>query len=658
MNPRRTLLLLILLLLGMPAILAQPWIRSYTNHWGTEGRVERLANGDALVHAERGHRLARITPLGNVVWDRSYGMAIHRVVEQASGALVAMGVVPHATLPETGQPAILRLDAQGQPTGPFTVIGVDVQGHDWFDMAMVPGGGIVISTHNGSGAGSVHAFDVNGAHLWSRNGNGRTPSRIACASDGSIYGVYGPLIMKWSATGDFIWRKSLSLAGGSLVLWEILITADIPVVLARRGASGQPSGPALLMFTADGQLSNAVTWDLAQFEHGMSYTGFSATPGGAIAIAASFTSNIPYVQRGALITTYIDPTIANTRCEEVDLGIATLNDVAASDGSGCYITGYSPSNGTQGGSLLMRTNSSWQMGDCSTNLGSLINNLITPVVATSTGQLPLALSPVMTTRPVTATTETTEVFPVCGAGDRSAVRLRMMLGGPYDSVTGLMSDGLRANALVPLAQPYTALGYTQVGAIGGTTTEARLAVGGPQAVVDWVFVELLAPDGNVVSTRTALLRRNGTVTMPHGSATIVFHVPAGNYHVRVRHRNHLAAITAAPIALGTNPLLDLTTAPTYGTEAQQNLGGVAMLWAGDVNGDGEVRYVGQNNDRDPILVAIGGSTPTNTVSAWYTGTDVNMDGVVKYVGDYNDRDIILQVIGGSVPTAVRAAQGF
>ncbi|MBK6832596.1 MAG: hypothetical protein IPG92_18515 [Flavobacteriales bacterium] len=62
-----------------------------------------------------------------------------------------------------------------------------------------------------------------------------------------------------------------------------------------------------------------------------------------------------------------------------------------------------------------------------------------------------------------------------------------------------------------------------------------------------------------------------------------------------------------------------------------------------------LKYTGADNDRDPILQAIGGSVPTNTITG-YLMEDVNMDGVVKYVGTANDRDPILQNIGGSVPT--------
>ncbi len=65
-----------------------------------------------------------------------------------------------------------------------------------------------------------------------------------------------------------------------------------------------------------------------------------------------------------------------------------------------------------------------------------------------------------------------------------------------------------------------------------------------------------------------------------------------------------------------------------------------------------MKYTGADNDRDPVLVTIGGTVPTNTVSG-YLPADVNLDGTVKYTGVRNDRDPILLTIGGTVPTAVR-----
>ena len=104
-------------------------------------------------------------------------------------------------------------------------------------------------------------------------------------------------------------------------------------------------------------------------------------------------------------------------------------------------------------------------------------------------------------------------------------------------------------------------------------------------------------------------------------------------------------------------MVDLTDplSVKYGTDPTATLAGLHMLWPGNVLPDGTVKYTGQNNDRDLILTAIGGITPTNIVNGYYP-TDVNLDGQVKYTGTQNDRDIILQTIGGLVATQVRVEQ--
>ena len=61
------------------------------------------------------------------------------------------------------------------------------------------------------------------------------------------------------------------------------------------------------------------------------------------------------------------------------------------------------------------------------------------------------------------------------------------------------------------------------------------------------------------------------------------------------------------------------------------------------------------NLRVITLVGIGGSFPTATASG-YLREDVNLDGVMKYAGSNNDRDPILVNIGGTIPTNTRAEQ--
>ena len=93
----------------------------------------------------------------------------------------------------------------------------------------------------------------------------------------------------------------------------------------------------------------------------------------------------------------------------------------------------------------------------------------------------------------------------------------------------------------------------------------------------------------------------------------------------------------------------------YGTNPVQVIGNKRVLWPGNARKDNVLKYAGSNNDRDKILQVVGGGTPTNTVSGYYS-EDVNMDGVVKYAGAVNDRDRILVAIGGTVPTATRVEQ--
>ncbi len=244
---------------------------------------------------------------------------------------------------------------------------------------------------------------------------------------------------------------------------------------------------------------------------------------------------------------------------------------------------------------------------------------------------------------------------------RTKSNIRVFLGGNYDANTGLMHDSLRAAGMVPQLAPYDAPHYLMANGRGGFATPASvLAMHGDSAVVDWVWLELMRDTlpGTVVATRVALVHRDGRVTANDGRSPVDFGIGAGNYLLRVRHRNHLSVTTATPVALGLEPVtIDFTdpATATYGTDAQMEVNGVRMLWPGQTNNDGLVRYAGSMNDRDRVLQAIGGTTPT-AVTTGYRLEDVNLDGAVKYTGPNNDRDVILQTIGGTVPTAVRVEQ--
>jgi hypothetical protein len=239
--------------------------------------------------------------------------------------------------------------------------------------------------------------------------------------------------------------------------------------------------------------------------------------------------------------------------------------------------------------------------------------------------------------------------------------LKALLQGPYDVATGRMSDNLRVQGLIPTTEPFTAMGFTHAGGGGGETlAPGLLAVTGDDAVVDWVLIELrnAAQPSQVVATKSCVLTRAGQVLSTTGTMPR-FAVLNGNYHVAIRHRNHLGCMTATPLALSAVPLsIDLKQPSTavYGTEARRlDQSGVSLLWAGNTRMDDRSMYTGGNNDRDPILAAVGGVVPTNTANG-YLVQDTNLDGVVKYTGGGNDRDLILNNIGGVIPTNIRIEQ--
>lgn len=237
---------------------------------------------------------------------------------------------------------------------------------------------------------------------------------------------------------------------------------------------------------------------------------------------------------------------------------------------------------------------------------------------------------------------------------------KVLLEGPYLG-DGTMHDQLRQAGVVPTSEPYTALAYHAMPNGGGEVcAPAVLATTGNNAIVDWVLVELrssVAPHA-VVATRCALLQRDGDVVSTDGVTPVAFSAGPGNYHVAVRHRNHLGVMTAQTVALGTGaPVVDFTlpATATWGVQARKTVGTKAVLWAGNSRLDVLLKYIGQDNDRDRILTALGGSTPTH-IHAGYLLEDVSMDGVIRYLGVGNDRDMILVNIGGSGPTQTRQEQ--
>ncbi|MEO5998164.1 MAG: hypothetical protein ABIN89_15575 [Chitinophagaceae bacterium] len=232
---------------------------------------------------------------------------------------------------------------------------------------------------------------------------------------------------------------------------------------------------------------------------------------------------------------------------------------------------------------------------------------------------------------------------------------KAFLQGGYNS--GLMVDSLRKKSLLPSLEPYSTLGFRVMNTtISSETVPTGLYdTTGNMAIVDWVWLELrdTSDARQVITTRSALLRRDGNIVDVDGFSAVRFEqMPEGNYYVAVRHRNHLGVMTASSVALNNSisTSIDFTSPATvtYGTNAQKNNNGVMMLWAGDVNRDGIIKYNGSANDKALVLQKLGVTNPTGTLNA-YDATDLNMDASVKYNGSSNDKTLILSNVGVATP---------
>lgn len=224
---------------------------------------------------------------------------------------------------------------------------------------------------------------------------------------------------------------------------------------------------------------------------------------------------------------------------------------------------------------------------------------------------------------------------------------------PYPEAPELMRDDLRRNNLLPTTSPYQ----------DGLTCEATVFDANVGAenddIVDWVYIELRDATNNtqVKYGRSALLQRDGDVVDVDGISTAVtLNVPPADYYVAIRHRNHLGIMTIGEIELSSN-IVSINFAQDsnligYGTNLQTQFGvpsGRFAMWAGNVNGDAVVQYLGTSPDTPAILSTVLNDVgnflnfPTYTVTG-YNLNDVNMDGNTQYSGLVPDTPFILQNI--------------
>ncbi|NOT52609.1 MAG: hypothetical protein HOP10_15200 [Chitinophagaceae bacterium] len=269
--------------------------------------------------------------------------------------------------------------------------------------------------------------------------------------------------------------------------------------------------------------------------------------------------------------------------------------------------------------------------------------------------------------------------------NRANLNLKVFLSGPYSG--GVMGDGLRTGAVIPLTQPYSsALNafFTRVGVYDGSATVNETipnlgvldVVGTNDDIVDWIYLSL--QDGTTpatkLQTRAALVQRDGDIVEydPVGATYIPVRMPIdadANYHLVVGHRNHLPIRTPVSQLLqdGVTFAYNFTTAQAQAYQdpvvlalpspnnnnAMRDVSGVFVMWGGNGNSNGTVRASGPlaQNDYLFLISTTLGNDVNLILSPVYHTADYNMNSVTRASGPLAQNDylfLISTMLGNNV----------
>jgi hypothetical protein len=488
----------------------------------------------------------------------------------------------------------------------------------------------------------------------------------------------GRLILKGSA------NQNVSMAGSNIPNLEVDNASNATLTTAAR-VSGD------LLFTNGDLLlgANNLTLGSSATVTNANDTRYVVTNGtGRLVKAALGTTPFVYPV-GNSVTSYNPVTISNAGTAD-DIGVRVLANALTTGTTGSPITReavdatWDVTEAVAGGSNLSLT-ATWAAADELPGLNRAARPLGVSNYITSPAQnvgWDLLLSQAATASGAGPYSVTRTGISNVGAftvGHRPVmspllVGPKVFLQGAYNTTTGLMTDNLRINNLIPTTEPYTGLtGFTHSGSGGGEASVATVvgsaAAAGNDAVTDWVFAQLhRASDSVVISTRAVLVQRDGDIVDTDGVSPVNFAGnAAGNYYVSFRHRNHLGVRSAATLSLAktTATAFNFTTGlgqaytKNITNNAMATMGTVFGMWAGNVNDDITVRMTGINgnsNDYLRLLNTLGSSI--TTLPSVYNKADLNLDGTVRMTGinaASNDYLRLLNTLGTSTSVVAQPA---
>lgn len=131
--------------------------------------------------------------------------------------------------------------------------------------------------------------------------------------------------------------------------------------------------------------------------------------------------------------------------------------------------------------------------------------------------------------------------PYLGADQPTFISLVLslltILEGPYNG--NVMNASISSS--LPLVQPYSAPIHS------GTESVAAGFFDSNTDIVDWIVIELRKDINTKGVTKAGFILKSSKIVDLDGTSFMNFNVTAGDYYIVVYHRNHLAAMSAAPI---------------------------------------------------------------------------------------------------------------
>ncbi len=202
-----------------------------------------------------------------------------------------------------------------------------------------------------------------------------------------------------------------------------------------------------------------------------------------------------------------------------------------------------------------------------------------------------------------ATSDTFSILPI-------RLSVKVFIEGPYNTGTGFMNTTLKSGG-------YLATHF------GGISI--------PAATVDSINIEIrdsvTVAQATVRRFAAAWLMSDGSIKLFSDTtkAYVELEAPRGSYYVVVRHRNHLAVMSAVKAVYTTDSTgYDFSTgiAKYYGSDAKNLGGGKYGMYAGENDGDNLISVLDYN--------AVG----LHIFESGYFVADHDMDGLITVL-DYN-----------------------